>query len=148
MPGHAFKTLEDRRKIERLWEAGHTQQEIAAAMGTAQSVISNELARGRDGTRLPNQRLRYSAELAQLRMQESLERRGRSTALRAQQIPGKLDRSRWEGCGVCNGCGVGGSNELLCSGEEAKYCPFCGCPLTEEAWAELERRINGGTTDN
>lgn len=22
-----------------------------------------------------------------------------------------------------------------------KYCPFCGRPLTEEAWAELERRI-------
>lgn len=27
------------------------------------------------------------------------------------------------------------------------FCPNCGRPLTEEACAELERRINGGTTD-
>lgn len=59
----------------------------------------------------------------------------------------KLDRSRWEGCVVCNRCGVSGSNELLCNGTEAQYCPFCGRPLAEDAWAELERRINGGTAD-
>lgn len=31
-----------------------------------------------------------------------------------------------------------------------QYCPECGLPITEEAWAELERRIGGndGTTDN
>lgn len=69
------------------------------------------------------------------------------SALRAQQEPVKLDRSRWEGCVVCNGCGVGGSNELLCGGVEAKYCPLCGRPLTEKAWAGLERRINDGKTD-
>ncbi len=27
------------------------------------------------------------------------------------------------------------------------YCPFCCRPLTEEAWSELERRINDGTAD-
>lgn len=27
---------------------------------------------------------------------------------------------------------------------EIKVCPFCGRPLTEEAWAELERRIGNG----
>ena len=70
------------------------------------------------------------------------------SALRVQQAHAKMDRRWWEGCVVCNGCGVGGSSELLCSGGEAKYCPFCGRPLTEEALAELERRINGGTTDN
>lgn len=69
-------------------------------------------------------------------------------ALRAQQTTTKLDRSRWEWCVVCNRCGVSGSNKLLCNGAEAQYCPFCGHPLTDEAWAELERRINGGTTDN
>ncbi|NCE63703.1 hypothetical protein D1159_03695 [Pseudoflavonifractor sp. 524-17] len=26
-------------------------------------------------------------------------------------------------------------------GVKINYCPFCGRPLTEEAWAELERRI-------
>lgn len=28
-------------------------------------------------------------------------------------------------------------------GEEIKYCPWCGRPLAEEAWAELERRLRG-----
>lgn len=71
------------------------------------------------------------------------------SALRAQQIPAKLDRSRWDGCVVCNRCGVGGSIKLLCNAVKAEYCPFCGRPLTDEAWAELERRIGGndGTAD-
>lgn len=57
------------------------------------------------------------------------------TTLRAQQTTAKLDRSRWEGCIACGLPGF-------------KFCPHCGHPLTEEAWAGLERRINGGTTDN
>lgn len=28
-------------------------------------------------------------------------------------------------------------------GEEIKFCPWCCRPLTEEAWAELERRLMG-----
>lgn len=51
-------------------------------------------------------------------------------ALRAQQT--KLDRSRWEKCGKCS-----------FSERYHQYCPECGRPQTEEAWAELERRING-----
>lgn len=79
----------------------------------------------------------------------------------------KLDRSRWEGCERCNWnwnlegleawmrgelgeiriigdvmpCNV--SSDLTF--EQIKYCPFCGRPLTEEAWAELERRITDET---
>lgn len=55
-----------------------------------------------------------------------------------------LDRNRWEGCWSCNDPKV--RNLGLRHGRE--YCPRCGKPLTEEAWAELERRINGETTDN
>lgn len=55
-------------------------------------------------------------------------------ALRAQQA--KLDRSRWEKCGKCS-----------FSERYHQYCPECGRPQTEEAWAELERRINDGTVD-
>ena len=40
-------------------------------------MVYTELSRGRDGSRLPDQRLRYSAELAQRKVQQSLERRGR-----------------------------------------------------------------------
>lgn len=28
-------------------------------------------------------------------------------------------------------------------GEEIKFCPWCGRPLTPEAWAEMEKRLRG-----
>lgn len=61
-------------------------------------------------------------------------------ALRAQQTP--LDRSRWEGCNYCKKYGI-----VLAAFDGWSYCNCCGRPLTEEAWAELERRINRGTAD-
>lgn len=67
-------------------------------------------------------------------------------ALRAQQKPVKLDRSRWEGCGCCT-AGDGGFRELLDKWGYPDYCPKCGRPLTEEAWVELERRIGGNDDD-
>lgn len=66
----------------------------------------------------------------------------RDAALRAQQPPAKMDRSRWEGCNYCNKYGI-----VLAAFDGWSYCNRCGRPLTEEAWAELERRINDGTTD-
>ena len=40
-------------------------------------TVYNELRRGQDGvTRLPDQRLKYDANLAQLRMHEAFARRG------------------------------------------------------------------------
>lgn len=63
-----------------------------------------------------------------------------SAALRAQQAPTKLDRSRWKGCEYCRDI-----PKSILKG----FCFSCGRPLTEEAWAELERRIGGndGTYD-
>lgn len=63
------------------------------------------------------------------------------SALRAQQA--KLDRSRWEGCDSCGNQKI--KQIMLDRGR--KYCSVCGRPLTEEAWAELERRINGGAAN-
>lgn len=81
-------------------------------------------------------------------------------ALRAQQT--KLDRSLWDGCDWCKSaerpadehkCGemfaVRGVVYTYCGDGEThgtleRFCPLCGKPLTEEAWAELERRIKGG----
>ena len=90
-------------------------------------------------------------------------------ALRAKQGPAKPGRSLLDGCDCCKGdlegytaCfrDVNGRSRRIYipEGEAAivvpgkynhkfcipiKYCPFCGRPLTEEAWAELERRIGG-----
>lgn len=75
-------------------------------------------------------------------------------ALRAQ--PAKLDRSRWEGCEWCENTGAviieqhhAFRSKRKRGSAVAIYCPSCGKPLTEDAWAELERRIGGsdGTAD-
>lgn len=55
--------------------------------------------------------------------------------LRAQQSP--LDRSWWKGCRQCR---PGGQLELDADCEWS-YCPYCGRPLTEETWAELEKKL-------
>lgn len=67
-------------------------------------------------------------------------------SLRAKQTPTKMDRSRWKGCFICKGetyldgdiC-ISGTHYVRLS--QFNFCPDCGRPLTEEAWAELERRI-------
>ena len=77
MTCYTSRTYEERRTIQRLWEAGVQAKEIADRLEAPLSSIYSELRRGRDGSRLPNQRLSYNADLAQLRMQQSFERRGR-----------------------------------------------------------------------
>ena len=67
MAGYSFRSYEERQTIQRLWEA-------------PLSSIYAELRRGQDGTRLRDQRLYYDADLAQLRLQQSFERRGCKTA--------------------------------------------------------------------
>lgn len=59
-------------------------------------------------------------------------------ALRAQQTPAKLDRSRWEVDACCCKQIITSRNWVV---HGKRYCPYCGRLLTEEAWAELERRI-------
>lgn len=74
---YAFRTLEDRQKIEKLWEDGRTPKEISETTGVSVHVVYKKLTRGQDGTHLPDRRLRYSADVAQRRVQASLERRGK-----------------------------------------------------------------------
>lgn len=77
-------------------------------------------------------------------------------ALRAQRT--QLDRSRWKGCKECIPLWCGTcvrydhrSTEDPCTTSCIRYskhkpvnfCKNCGRPLTKEAWAELERKING-----
>ena len=46
-----------------------------------------------------------------------------------------IDRDAWELCMWCT---------LNRQFQENRYCQACGRPLTDEAWAELERRVFGG----
>jgi len=77
---YTFRSFEERQKIQKMWEDGVPVKDIAAALDRSPSVIYTELRRGRDGTRLPNKRLKYDADLAQLSVQEGFERRGRRAA--------------------------------------------------------------------
>lgn len=58
------------------------------------------------------------------------------SALRDQKT--QLDRSRWDGCPNCGKWQVYGYRNY-----KPAYCRDCGKPLNEQAWSELERRING-----
>lgn len=76
------------------------------------------------------------------------------SALCDQRAKIELDRSRWEECDRCKkscqncadlrNCCHSMPKDLACwkgiAGRMA-YCSWCGRPLTEEAWAELERRM-------
>ena len=65
--------------------------------------------------------------------------------------PAHIDREAWTGC-ICNTkskscCTCVSLRCQFCIGESeykrGKYCSACGRPLTEEAWAELEQRMEG-----
>ena len=77
--------------------------------------------------------------------------------------PVRIDREKWKPCKLCStemncascdnairpitSCGDcivtdNGKTEWKC--DSALFCRYCGRPLTEEAWAELERRVCGG----
>ena len=77
MACYTMRTYEERTIIQKMWNDGAQAKEIADKLEAPLSTIYSELRRGRDGSRLQNQRLRYNADLAQLRIQQSFERRGR-----------------------------------------------------------------------
>lgn len=80
MASYAFRSLSDRQAIQALWENGKGAKDIADDLTVPLSTLYTELRRGRTGKRLPDKRLVYDAEVAQLRMQQELEQRGRKTA--------------------------------------------------------------------
>lgn len=87
MAGYAFRTLQARKDLQTLWENGNTVKDLAAALKVPLSTVYTELRRGRTGDRLPDQRLKYDADLAQLTMQQELERRGGGAELPLRHDP-------------------------------------------------------------
>ena len=85
MACYTMRTYEERTVIQKMWNDGAQAKEIADKLEAPLSTIYSELRRGQDGSRLQNQRLRYSADLAQLRVQQSFERRGRRAGKRLEQ---------------------------------------------------------------
>lgn len=79
MASYAFATLQARQKLQELWEQGMAVKDLSTALEVPLSTLYAELRRGRSGDRLPDQRLQYDASLAQLRMQQELERRGKQS---------------------------------------------------------------------
>lgn len=66
--------------------------------------------------------------------------------------PTKLDSTRLGGCFICKGetymdgdvC-ISGTHYVRLS--QFNFCPDCGRPLTEEAWAALKKREEDNETD-
>lgn len=48
-------------------------------------------------------------------------------------------RDAWEPCNVCKTQGLPEAWIL----QRKKFCTYCGRPLTDEAWEELEKRLRG-----
>ena len=81
MAGYAFQSLQARQTLQTLWEEqGQTAKTLAKTLSVPLSTVYTELRRGRTEDRLPDQRLEYDAKLAQLKIQQELEQRGRKTA--------------------------------------------------------------------
>lgn len=85
MACYTMRTYEERTIIQKMWNDGAQAKEIADKLEAPLSTIYSELRRGQDGSRLQNQRLRYNADLAQLRVQQAIERRGRRAGKRLEQ---------------------------------------------------------------
>lgn len=77
-------TLEDRRKIEKMWKDNASPLKIAAELEISQCTVYTELRRGRKTDEWTgevaldkNFRPAYSAELGEITYQSNLRKRGR-----------------------------------------------------------------------
>ena len=81
---YAFRTMEDRQKIEKLWEDGQTPKEISETTGVSIYVVYNELAN-----------VIIQAQAMELAQHDALTRAEEIAALRqkyAEAIGGPVDK--------------------------------------------------------
>ena len=77
MNEYKYLIFEDRKKIEELYAAGERPVVIASRLGVCFATIYRELKRGYTGSNDDNMRPGYSAEIAELSLQNSFRSRGR-----------------------------------------------------------------------
>ena len=53
-----------------------------------------------------------------------------------------IDRSKWKPCHYCeDGIYSDFAYDYAMGEDTGNYCKYCGRPMTEEAWEELERKV-------
>nr|WP_326184251.1 helix-turn-helix domain-containing protein [uncultured Oscillibacter sp.] len=73
---HKYLTLQDRKKISKLYLEETRVLDIANKIGCHPATIYEELRRGYTGKLDKNQRREYDPQLAQQKVQEAFRRRG------------------------------------------------------------------------
>ena len=77
MDRYSYITIDQRRKIEEMYEAGARVVDIAAKIGRSVAATYKEIKRGYTGQLDGNKRPKYSADHAQTITQENIRCRGR-----------------------------------------------------------------------
>ena len=97
MASYISLTLEDRKHIQQLWSQPEcSARDIAEKFHLSLARTYHEIKRGQDGvTRLPDQRLKYDANLSQLRMQQAFERRGNRKTQKGEKVMKARQKRGW-----------------------------------------------------
>lgn len=85
-----YLTFEDRKKLENLYETEESLPMIAKTLGVHLATIYRELDRGKTGVLNDNGQYEYRAEIAQMTVNESMKRRGRSKEEIAREYLGQI----------------------------------------------------------
>lgn len=77
----------------------------------------------------------YESEVA--RMIEKV----RKQQVQLMKVP-VIDRSKWNPCKYCeDGIYSDFAYDYAMGEDTGNYCKYCGRPMTEQAWQELERKV-------
>lgn len=85
MNEYRYLTFDDRKRLEKLYGNGERIVVIASCLGVSFATVYRELKRGYTGSNDDNMRPGYSAEVAELSLQNSFRSRGRKKPADAKE---------------------------------------------------------------